>query len=477
MKKIKSKIWMYMLLLVFLILVVVWLLQVTFLQQFYEHYKATDVKRIQAEMVMQLSKAEDVGTAYKSIIDMAQENEMYVAIYDSNCNTVMTPFMFSDIPFRDVRMISPMLQDYKEIVQTAVNEMNRTRSANYVYYGEESRRGESYVGVVSKIIANDGEFYIFSRAPLAPVKATTDIVKRNYMMVLVIGFLISTIMAFLLAGYLSRPINALSKGAKAVASGKLDYEIPEITGDDSEIGVLIKDFNHMTKELSKVDQLKKDLIANVSHELRTPLTMIKGYAETIRDITGEKKEKREQQLGIIVDETDRLTELISAILDLSQLQAGKVELKNEAINFSNTVEKVAMGYQYFEDKGHVIETEIAENVMITGDNDRLEQVLHNLIDNAINHSGEEKRVRISLTGGTNPVFSVQNSGEPIDSEDIKYIWERFYHTDKEGKRRTTGTGIGLSIVREILEIHGYEYGVTSNEEEGTKFWFSPTKRI
>ena len=475
MKKIRSKIWIYMLLLVLTILLVVWLLQVTFLQQFYEHYKATDVKRIQAEMVQQFNKTDNVKEAYRSIMDMAQENEMYVAIYNDKCQPIMNPFMFSDLDIHNMRMIAPMLRDYQKILEDAVEEIERTRSGNYVYYGEESRSDESYVAVVSKIIAADGKYYIFSRAPLAPVKATTDIVKRNYLMVLIIGFLVSTLMAFILAEYVSRPIHALSKGAKAVAGGKLDYEIPEITGEDTEIGVLIQDFNHMTKELSKVDQLKKDLIANVSHELRTPLTMIKGYAETIRDITGDKPEKREQQLDIIIDETDRLTELISAILDLSQLQAGKAKLEMETINFSETANKVFRGYEYFADKGYKITSDIAENVMITCDGNRLEQVLHNLIDNAINHSGDEKTVHVSLTGGTEPKFSVINSGEPISEEEIKYIWERFYHTDKDGKRRTTGTGIGLSIVREILEIHGFAYGVTSNES-GTEFWFSPCKK-
>jgi len=476
MKRIRSKIWIYMLFLVLLILMVVWLLQVTFLQQFYEYYKAKDVKRIQFEMVQQFNKSDDVLEAYRSIMDMAQENEMYVAIYNDHLQSVMNPFMFSDLDIHNIRMFSPMLKDYQTILEKAVKEIEKNRSGTYVHYGEESRNNEAFVAVVSKIIAADGKYYIFSRAPLAPVKATTDIVKRNYMMVLAIGFLFSTLMAFFLAEYVSRPIHALSKGAKAVAGGQLDYEIPENTGDDTEIGVLIQDFNHMTRELSKVDQLKKDLVANVSHELRTPLTMIKGYAETIRDITGDKPEKREQQLDIIIDETDRLTELISAILDLSQLQAGKVSFKKDTINFSETVTNVFRGYEYFVDKGYTITSDIAENVMITGDNDRLEQVLHNLIDNAINHSGEEGEVHVSLTGGTEPVFSVKNSGEPIDEEDIKYIWERFYHTDKNGRRRTTGTGIGLSIVREILEIHGFSYGVTSNED-GTVFWFSPCKKI
>ena len=474
MKKIRSKLWGYMLLLVLVILIVVWLLQVTFLQEFYEHYKAEDVKKIQAEMVNQFNQ-KDVKTAYKSILEIAHQNEMYVSIYNSDKVAVMTPFMYSNLSLNDIRFFAPMLENYQTILNKAIHHMEREKSNDYVYYGNEDEREGSFVVVVSTIRATDGKYYILSRTPLAPVKATTDIIKRNYMMVLIIGFIFSAFMAFLVAEYISRPIHALSKGAKAVAGGDLNYRVPENAGDDTEVGVLIRDFNNMTKEISKVDQLRRDLVANVSHELRTPLTMIKGYAETIRDITGENKEKREQQLDIIVDETDRLTELIGAVLDLSQLQAGKTNFKTELINFSDTVEKVSRQYEYFKDKGYLITTEIDDNVMVTGDEERLEQVLYNLIDNAINHSGDEKKIHIKLRGGAEPRVDIINSGEPISGDDIKYIWERFYHTDKSGKRRVTGTGIGLSIVREILEIHGFRYGVVS-DDKGTDFWFSPYRK-
>lgn len=476
MKKIRTKICFFMLLLVLIILFVVWLLQVTFLQDLYEYYKAEDVKQIQAEMVEKFNE-QDVQDAYRSIWEMAQENELYVAIYDSNKKAVMTPFMFMNLNPRDFRFDASMFENYQDILDKAVSDIRRSGSGDYVYYSKQKGgyvQRNNYVIVVSKIEAADGEYYILTRAPLAPVKATTDIIKRNYGMILIVGFLLAAVTAFLLSEYISRPIRALSKGAKAVASGDLEYFIPEKEGN-GEMGMLIHDFNCMTQELSKVDNLRKDLIANVSHELRTPLTMIKGYAETIRDLTGDNPEKRNKQLDIIVEESDRLTLLIRDILDLSQLQAGKTPFKQDLICFSDTVKRIANRYDYFKDKGYKISVDVADNVYVTGDEDRLEQVIYNLVDNAINHSGDEQKVDICLTGGTKPRLSVTNSGEPISADDLPYIWDRFYHMDKSGKRRVTGTGIGLSIVREVLEIHGFAYGVSS-DENGTVFWFEPYEK-
>ncbi len=464
MKRIRSRVCFYMLLHVIIILVLIWLLQVTFLQQLYEHYKAEDVKKIQVEMVDSFTEL-DTDEAYKAIWEMAQENEMYVSIYNSDREPIMTPFMFNSISKFDARFIGPMLSNYQTFLDRAVEEMNRKDTGDYVYLGE---KGEPFIVVVSKISANNGTFYILSRAPLEPVKATTDIIKRNYLMILFIGFFISVLFAFLLAEHISKPIHELSKGAKAVAGGDLNYAVPE-EKNNSEVSVLIRDFNQMTKELSKVDKIRKDLIANVSHELKTPLTLIKGYAETIKDLTGDNPEKREAQLDIIVDEADRLTLLISDMLDLSKLQAEAVSFNKEKFDLSDTLKKICERYEIFEDKGYSINTDIESLVFITADAGKIEQVLLNLMDNAINHSDECAEISVKLAGGQTPRLEISNKGEAIPEEDIKYIWERFYHVDKSGKRRVTGTGIGLSIVREILEIHGFKYGVLSNEEK-TTFW-------
>lgn len=469
MQKIRNKIFFFTIMLVGAILLIMYLVQVPFLEIVYQHNKAKDVRNIQVEMVQKFNEM-DVESAYRAILEIAKENELYIAIYDENRREVMSPFSFAqrkDIPFT----FNPSYtEDYRYVLNRAIDSLEQTGKSTYVHYSDDGKK----MVMVSRIYASDGIFYFLTRAPLVPVKATSDIIKKNFLWVLVISFAFACIVAFILAQHISKPVRALSKGAKAVAAGDLSYRIPE-PANESEIANLIRDFNSMTVELSKVDMLRKDLIANVSHELRTPLTMIKGYAETVRDLTGDNPEKRNKQLAVIIEETDRLTDLIASLLDLSRMQNGQVEFKTEQINFSDTVRSITERYACFKDRGYRIDVSLSDNVYVTGDESRLEQVVYNLMDNAINHSGEAQHVAVILTGGEKPRFSVINSGPAISEEDIQYIWDRFYHVDKSGKRRVSGTGIGLSLVREILVHHKFLYGVNSMPGR-TEFWFEPERK-
>lgn len=469
MQKIRNKIFFFTIMLVVAILLMMYLVQVPFLEMVYQHNKAKDVRNIQVEMVQKFNQM-DVESAYRAIWEIARENELYIAIYDENRREVMSPFSFSqrgDMPFS----FNPSYtEDYQYILNQAINSLEQSGKSTYVHYSDDGKE----LVMVSRILASDGIFYFLTRSPLVPVKATSDIIKQNFLWVLLISFAFACIVAFILAQHISKPVRALSKGAKAVAGGDLDYRVPEMK-NNSEMATLIRDFNSMIAELSKVDTLRKDLVANVSHELRTPLTMIKGYAETVRDLTGDNPEKRNKQLGIIVEESDRLTDLITDLLDLSRMQNGQVEFKEEQIDFSEMVRSITKRYACFEDSGYRIDVSVADNVYVTGDENRLTQVVYNLMDNAINHSGEAQHVAVILTGGENPKFSVINSGAAISEEDIRYIWDRFYHVDKSGKRRVTGTGIGLSLVREILVYHGFVYGVNSMPGR-TEFWIELNRK-
>ncbi|MBR3943268.1 MAG: HAMP domain-containing protein [Clostridia bacterium] len=469
MRKIRNKIYLYTLLLVFAVLFIMYLLQVVFLENIYQHVKEKDVREAQIQMVEKFNEM-DTESAYRAIWEIAKENEMYVAIYDEMGREVLTPLHVVVEKPKDFKLKPWMFENYRRVFMQARQYMERKHVGTYTYYGEH----EEELIVVTRIDAGDGTFYILTRAPLVPVKATTNILRVNFFWGIIIAFLFAGIVAFILAQHISKPVHALSKGAKAVASGDLQYRVPQIAGE-SEIAVLIRDFNSMTEELSKEDKLRKDLLANVSHELRTPLTMIKGYAETVRDLTGDNPEKRNVQLGIIVEESDRLTALITDLLDLSKMQSGHVVFKQEQVDFSEMLKNIAARYECFKDKGYHIDVDVADNVYVTGDKDRLAQVVYNLTDNAINHSGDAKHVTICLTGGENVRFSVINSGPAISEEDIQYIWDRFYHVDNAGKRRVTGTGIGLSLVREILVHHGFRYGVNS-EPDKTEFWFEPNRK-
>jgi signal transduction histidine kinase len=260
-----------------------------------------------------------------------------------------------------------------------------------------------------------------------------------------------------------------------MAGGNLAARIKLVSRD--EIGRLADTINHMGHELSKIDQLRKDLIANVSHELRTPLSLIKGYAETIRDISGSVPEKREKQVNIIIEEADRLSNIVDDILNLSQMQAGYLNLQIGSFMLSDTLDKVLKRFEILGEKTKVsLHLENAPAFLVKADETRIEQVLFNLINNAFNHSAPGGIIKVATFESPDKVrVSVSDTGKGIPKEEIDYIWDRFYKADKSGQRKMSGTGLGLAIVKNILNAHHAAFGVESQVGLGTTFWFELKK--
>ena len=226
-------------------------------------------------------------------------------------------------------------------------------------------------------------------------------------------------------------------------------------------------------EISRADVMQKELIANVSHDFKTPLTMIKAYASMIREISGDNKQKRDAHAKVIFDECDRLTLLVSDLLDLSKLRAGLVKEERTAFDLSEEVRAVAERFSYLrETEGLAIEEEIADGLFVTADKDRIAQVLYNLIGNAVNYTGEDdKRIRIRLyVKGKYARFEVIDTGKGIPADEVDTIWDRYYRSGKTHKRPVSGTGLGLSIVKSILLQHDFPFGVISEEGKGSCFW-------
>lgn len=473
MKSIKIKTWLYIMVVVAIIFACIWLLQVVFIQNFYEFSKERYVRNVQKQIVASLEN-NDLQTGYRKILSFMEEGDLYVEVYDETFENVLHPFMFISLDdLRNKRFSVNQMLPATQMMSVILSDLKSSGEQQSVVKVKDRTQETSSIILTDQIKNGGHDYYVATKTSLLPVKATSAIVKDILIISLCFVLIIATIVAFILASSIARPIRQLSAGARKVAEG--NYDISFTPHSQDEIGVLMQDFNYMTGELSKVDNNRKDLIANVSHELRTPLTMIRGYAETIRDLTGDSKERREKQLGIIIEESDRLSGLISTMLDLSQLQAGKIQFRFEPFDFSDMVQRMLQKYDIFKDQGYTIQTDIAQNVQVCGDCDRLQQVVCNLIDNAINHSGDEKTVSVTLTGGSKPTFSVHNTGDVIAKEDLPHIWDRYYRIDKSGKRRVTGTGIGLSIVKEILKAHQFPFGVTSTEADGTTFWVSLEK--
>jgi signal transduction histidine kinase len=234
---------------------------------------------------------------------------------------------------------------------------------------------------------------------------------------------------------------------------------------------------HLQQYPSLADQLRKDIVANVSHEIRTPISLIKGYAETIKDVSGDNAEKREKQLGIIIEESDRLSNIVEDILNLSQIQAGYANLVIGPINMESLLQRLIKRFEILsETTGVGIMWERTGNIPLEGDEARIEQVMYNLVNNAFNHSPRGSFISINISDkGDSCRVEVADNGEGIAEDDLKYIWERFYKADKSGNRKKTGSGLGLSIVKGILEAHQAPFGVRSSLGEGTVFWFELDK--
>lgn len=231
---------------------------------------------------------------------------------------------------------------------------------------------------------------------------------------------------------------------------------------------------HDITEMRKLELVRRDFVANVSHELKTPLTSIKGFIETLLEGALDDKENSRHFLEIIKSHAERLNSLINDLLDLASIESKQVGLKIEVFALDKLVEEVTRGFKlHLRKKGIEVHNKVLSQVTVTADRDKIEQVLTNLIDNAIKFNREKGNVEISSEElGQDIKITVEDSGAGIPPADIPRIFERFYRVDKARSREMGGTGLGLSIVKHIAELHGGSVGVESIEGLGSKFWFT-----
>ncbi len=330
--------------------------------------------------------------------------------------------------------------------------------------------GSDYAYVT--ILGGDGEDrYLFVGKDVSYIGNVFNEIGGRTALTAVFVFIISFAVSAAVSGMFTKPIDEIKNKAKLLAKG--DFSV-DFHGDDygREMAELADSLNFARDELAKTDEMQKELIANVSHDFKTPLTMIKGYASMIIEISGENKEKREKHAQVIIDEADRLTSLVSDLLDLSKLQGGMGTLVKEKFDLSAYIRQVIEGLDYLREKqGYDFVVEVEDEVYIEADKGKIGQAVYNLIGNAVNYTGEDKKVFISLKNeGGVAKFTVRDTGEGIAEEEIKEIWDRYYRSKSAHKRPVKGTGLGLSIVRKVLEMHGVYYGVDSKTGEGSCFY-------
>ena len=324
-------------------------------------------------------------------------------------------------------------------------------------------------GILYGIKVGNNNVFIYSNIENA--SSFVKVFKSQIIYFVILMILCSILISMFIASKTTKPIREITKKAKNIGLGKYDTKFPK--NGVLEIEELSQTLEEVQKELRKSDELKRDLMANVSHDLKTPLTMIKAYAEMIKDISYKDPEKMQEHLDIIMEEVDRLTGLVNDILELSKVQNNEYMYNYEEYDLVKEIKKIIKRYEvmeYLENYNFVLN--MPKKAIIKADKDKINQVIYNLLNNAINYTGKDKTVYINIKKEDKDyLVEIKDTGKGIKKEEINYIWDKYYKNEKNHQRNIVGTGLGLSIVKEILSKHNFEYGVKSKINEGSTFYF------
>ncbi|MGM9974818.1 MAG: sensor histidine kinase [Clostridiaceae bacterium] len=466
---VRWKIFSYLIIFVSILLILLWLFQIVFLNEFYKRIKFNDIEDIANKIEKNIGSSNLRLQAYK----LAIENDTSIHIVDSYGNSLVQ-YDFS----RESIIGKLSIDQINNYYALASSKGGRY----YKIYSDDNLSVETSWGIVTLIknsmesivylsiaqLPNGDEALIMLHSNLLPISSTVETLRVQLIYISIILLILSLLIAFLIAKRISRPIVSINEAAKELAKG--NYDVSFNGSGYQEIQELNDTLNYAAKELSKVEGLRKDLIANISHDLRTPLTMITGYGEVMKDIPGE---NTPENIQIIIDEATRLTSLVNDLLDISKFESGNQELNLSMINITSLIRDILLRYNKLtEREGYSFSFNYEEEVFVEGDELKLSQVIYNLINNAITYTGSDKSIVVSQEVMDGFVtIKVIDTGEGIPEEDIPLIWDRYYKVKKTHKRAQVGTGLGLSIVKKILLLHKADFGVESTVGEGSCFWF------
>ena len=291
--------------------------------------------------------------------------------------------------------------------------------------------------------------------------------------VMLIGSIVvlSVFLAWLLSTILVKPLARVTKAIEDLTDGMLDEEIS--VPDYTETELITDAFNKMVNRMKILDESRQEFVSNVSHELKTPIALIQGYAEGLKENISDDPESREFYCDVIMDEASKMNKLVKNLLTLNQLESGKDAVVMERFDIVSLIRGVlqTMNIMIGQKNAKVI-FEAEKPVYVWADEFKIEEVVTNYVSNALNHLEGEKEIEIKLQDEGNRVkISVFNTGTPIPEADVPNLWNKFYKVDKARTREYGGSGIGLSIVKAIMESMNQEYGV-QNFDNGVEFWFT-----
>lgn len=454
----RNKIWLYLIVFSIVILSFLWFFQVIFLNSYYEWMKTSEMDSI----ALKIEENYNRGTLNEYLNTITSTKDICIEILYNHLEIYSFSSERGCIPENSNAY-------YIDIKNEFMN--SDIKSKNYIL--NHSRI--EHKTLVTAIQLED-DYYVFLSVSMDPLTSTVHILASQLIYVTMLVLVLSFTIAYYISKRISRPIIQINETAKKMAQGIYDVEF-KIDTEIDELNELTVTLNQAKNELSKTDTLRRELMANVSHDLKTPLTMIKAYAEMVRDLSYHDKEKRNHHLNTIIDETDRLNLLVNDMLELSKLESNVGNIHMEPFDIHELIKIVLSRFSYLEERGsYQFEYIGTSSAMVMADKQKIEQVIYNLIGNAIRYVGKDKKVIIHLIAEKNNYrVEIIDHGKGIEKEELDKIWDKYYKADKTYKRDKTSTGLGLSIVKNILLEHKYSYGVKSKKNEGTTFYFEIPK--
>ena len=324
---------------------------------------------------------------------------------------------------------------------------------------------------ISKVYTKSGgaSGFVVSTSPLAFTKSLMINIGKLYLLSAIIPIILMLISLYGITYKMTKPLKMMSVASKAMANGDFSKRIP-VTSDD-EIGELAISFNQMTNSLARLEETRKSFVANISHELKTPMTTIGGFIDGIIDGTIE-PEKQNYYLEIVSKEIKRLSRMVHTMLDVARLESGEFIIKPERFNFKDLLLSIVISQeQRIENKKlEIIGLDSLADVTVNADKDLIHRVVYNLVDNAVKFTDENGKIEFDLKfDSKRMIFKIKNSGKGIKETELPYVFERFYKTDKSRSANKNSTGLGLYIVKTIVNNHGGTISVSSKVNEFTAF--------
>lgn len=434
----------------------IYFVQTTFLDDFYMRYKVSSLKSV-AQSISDLIGEDDTEELFDHL---GMNNEVCIRLVSNE----------EDFCYSGACTLRNLDHNTINLIAAETVESGGEKLFDNFRYQHRFNEHPEDVYIFAKMINYDDEdILIMVSSGITPLNTTIATLKSQYLLIVGIILMMTLVLALLISRFILKPIKQINEESKNLSKGA--YDGSSVRTGSKEFAELNSTLENANEDILKADRAKKELLGNVSHDLRTPLTMIVGYGEMIRDLP---EENNEENINVIIEEAKRLSVLVDDLVDISKMQDNVIDLNREDVSLNGLLESVYHQYErYCEGKNIDLKLKLNEDITINADVKRIKQVLYNFINNSLNYNSKESQSIVIGTekyDGFTRVYVLDN-GDGIEEKDLDNIWDRYYKVDKEHKRHQIGSGIGLSLSRELLKAHGFPYGAESSPGEFSKFYF------